>query len=297
MSFRIVESATREEWLENRRQCLTGTDIAALMTGGAAAWEKVRASKLGPVDTESFDNKYMAWGREREPAICETVSVWGDTRLKPNDQFIINDELGFGCTPDMLGDLEPTEDGGLITDVAGEIKTSKYPMPVLHRDRQYFGYRVQTQVELMVTGADMLVLAWEQHDDNWPRPQTFDVEFQTVYPDEELQARILETVARFKAGGQPSVDMRDLVKQLGTVTRELEVLKARETALKDAIKAELKEGDRLTVDGVGITYSAASSRSRFDSKAFGKAHPELLDEFTTTTKVQPMLRITWPKEG
>lgn len=38
-----LESSNREEWLEQRKQFLTATDIAKIITGGPAAWAEVKS--------------------------------------------------------------------------------------------------------------------------------------------------------------------------------------------------------------------------------------------------------------
>ena len=295
MTFRITESTNREQWLENRRECLTGTDIASLMTGGPKTWERVRASKLGL--TADFDNKYMSWGREREPVIGDYVKAFVDSRLEPNDKFLINDALGIGCTPDMLGDVHP-EGNGLVADIVGEIKTSKYPMPYLSSDKAWLKYLVQAQVELMVTGAERLIFAWEQHDNEWPAPTPFDVETALIAPDRGLQARIMETVKRYHDGDTPpDVDVARVLHKLRKVNYDLEALKAQDRVLRDELHGLLQVGDKLNHDGVSVAYYEPSKRSTFDKKAFEQAHPELVNKFTTTTAGKPTLRLTFSKES
>ena len=292
--FRVAKSSSREEWLENRSECLTGTDIASLMTGGAKTWERVRASKRGEV--ADFDNKYMAWGREREPVIAQYVTTFIDSRLEPNDQFLINDKLRIGCTPDMLGGVYPEGDG-LVADIVGEIKTSKHPIPNLASDKAWFKYRVQTQVELMVTGADMLVFAWEQHSDEWPHPTPYDIAATTVEWDKVLQDRIMETVERFNAGDlPPDYEVQRILFEMRSLNQQLEALKARDRELRDELQSHLRVGDKLSHEGVSVAYYEPSQRSRFDSKAFAKAHPELAEEYTTITAGKPTLRVTFSEE-
>lgn len=292
MTFRITESATREEWLENRRECLTGTDIADLMTGGAKTWDRVRASKLGL--TKDFDNKYMSWGREREPHIAEFVQAFVDSRLTPNDKFLINDDLGIGCTPDMLGGIQ--DEFGLVADVVGEIKTSKHPMPDLVEDKSWMKYRVQTQVELMVTGAERLIFAWEQHDDDWPSPVPYDIQYQIIAPDRELQSGIMETVERYNEGDTPiDVDVARIIHKLRHLNLAREDLNAQDKVLRDELQSLLKVGDKLSHDGVSVSYYEPSKRSGFDTKAFKEAHPDLASEYTATTTGKPTLRLTFPK--
>ena len=224
------------------------------------------------------------------------MTTFVDSRLQPNDQFLINDNLGIGCTPDMLGDVHP-EGAGMVADIVGEIKTSKYPMPDLASDKAWLKYRVQTQVELMVTGADMLVFAWEQHSDEWPRPTPHDIETTAVTWDRELQARIMETVGRFNAGEQPpDFELQRILYEMRNLNQQFERLKARDSELREELQAHLQVGDKIAHEGVSVSYYEPSQRSRFDSKAFTKAHPDLAEQYTTITAGKPTLRVTFPKE-
>ena len=294
MTYRVMKSQNREEWLENRRSVLTGTEIAKLVTGGPATWESVRAAKRGEV--HDFDNKYLQWGRVREPVIAQYVTTFEDSRLEPNDQFLVSDKLGIGCTPDMLGGVHPEGDG-LVADIVAEIKTSNQPAPHLPTDRKWLKYLVQCQVELMVTGAESLVFAWEQHDNAWPAPTPFDIECQEILWDAELQRRIMNVVAQFYEGDTPTDgDVERIVRELRRVTNQIESLKAQENVLRDKLKEQLQVGDKLNVDGASVAYFEPSQRSRFDSKAFTKAHPELAEEYTTITAGKPTLRVTFSEE-
>lgn len=294
MTYRVMRSRNREEWLENRRSVLTGTEIAQLMTGGARTWERVRAAKAGAV--QEFDTRYMQWGRLREPEIAQFVKTFVDSRLEANDQFLVSDELGFGCTPDMIGGVHHEGDG-LVADIVGEIKTSKYPVPRIATDAKWLKYLVQCQVELMVTGADELVFAWEQHDDQWPTPTPHDISCQSVEWDKPLQKKIVETVERFYEGAPPGDAVTDIVRDLRRVTNQIEALKAQDRVLRDQLKEQLQVGDKLAVDGASVSYYEPAQRSRFDTKAFTKAHPDLAEEYTTITAAKPMLRVTFTEES
>ena len=47
--MRLLESTSRDDWLAQRREYVTATDVARLYTS-AAEWSKVRAEKNGTAD-------------------------------------------------------------------------------------------------------------------------------------------------------------------------------------------------------------------------------------------------------
>lgn len=305
MSFKILHSDTREEWFENRRavdpttghHVLSGTDIARLMTGGPKVWSTIREEKRG--NQKPFTNKYVEWGKAREPVIGDYARMFIDSRLEANDQFLVSTRWpGIGCTPDLLGTIEEDSDGKFV-EIVGEIKTSKYPMPDFH-DSTYFNYRVQCEVEMMVSDADALAFVWERHDGDWVNgPTPYRITNQVLHPDHDLREKILETVERFNTEDDPAadVDMKRLLHRLRELDLQMTELKMEDSRLRSELQSMLTVGDKFVNDWVSVSYYQPSQRSSFDKKGFGEKYPELLKEFTTVTAAKPVMRVRFPKEG
>jgi hypothetical protein len=109
--------------------------------------------------------------------------------IAPNDYLYSAEENPQHlATPDGTGtDL----DGNLIL---AEIKTSKNNLASIPRD-----YYVQMLWQMYVLGAQRVLFAWEQHDDDWPEPQPLEDEprFAWVDRDDAEIARLIEIADRF----------------------------------------------------------------------------------------------------
>lgn len=172
----IVSSQTRDLWLEARERGVTATQVAKAAT--PAGMKEVKAHIESP--TEVTVNEVMDWGNEREPYIAHVVKErFG---VMPNDWLICADGPGnewMLATPDGLSHDMKT---------IGEYKTSGKDLSTIP-----IGYRRQIQWQLMVSGAERCVFAWEQRLEG---PEGFvpgmDVETQIVERDEEMIGQLIK---------------------------------------------------------------------------------------------------------
>ena len=290
MTYTIIDTADRDEWLKARESVLTATDIARLYCGGPAEWAAVRREKQG--ERKEFDSKYMQWGREREQTITDYVKMFVDSSLEPNEKLLVStSDPRIGATPDMIG-----------PEVCGEMKTSKHPMPDMSAGLSLTGmslrYYMQVQVQLMVTGANACVFAWEQHDDDWnPRPYPMDIKLQIVRPDRAAFKTIRDIVVRFY--DQPDVDTAEaarLVHELRKLDYERRQIEQREKEVKDILRGLVGEGGKVVTPDGSVSVSKPSTRLSFDSARFKKAYPDEYSEYMTEKKVAPSMRVTFTKD-
>ena len=292
--YRTIETDNREDWLRSREGVLTATQIARLVMGGPGEWLAVRREFEG--ERRDFDSKYFAWGREREPAIAEYSRLFVDSSLEPNHNFLVSTrDPRIGATPDAIG-----------TDVIGEFKTSKHPMPddlSQAMDKLHMRYYVQVQVQLFVTGAEACVFAWEQHNDEWPSPEPYEIRHQIILPDKEMWGIIAETVDRFF---EEDVDVdevsrtviQDKVDELREIQEQQDNLKQQESKIREQIQELLGDDDvSLELDGAKVTSYQPKPSKRFDSAEFKKVHPDMYQEFVKAgSQRERTLRITFNKE-
>lgn len=287
--FTVIETVNRDEWLKARMGVLTATDIARLYAGGPAEWESVRREKQG--ERKEFDSKYMAWGREREQTITDYVKMFVDSSLEPNDKLLVStDDPRIGATPDMIG-----------PEVCGEMKTSKHPMPDMSAGLSLTGmalrYYMQVQVQLMVTGANACVFAWEQHDDQWPNPAPLDIKHQIIRPDKAAIRAIRETVDRFHDG--PDTDTAEVarfVHELRKLDYERRQIETREKEVRELLRRLVGEGDKIVTPDGSVSVSKPTTRMSFDTGRFKKANPDGYAEYMTEKQVAPSMRVTFVKD-
>jgi putative phage-type endonuclease len=106
MTCRILESDDRLEWLEQRKNYITASDIPALL--GESAWRTendVIADKLG-IGKPFVDSTRTYWGRVSESVILRGFSELCDVYLEPNSKLMANDDVpGLAATPDAMADF------------------------------------------------------------------------------------------------------------------------------------------------------------------------------------------------
>ena len=97
----------QDEWLAQRRTCITGTDISAIVgLNPYATAMSVYMDKLG-LSEPIKDNEPMRWGRLLEPVIAQRYSEDNGVEIRQGE--FIKKEGIFGGTPDYLTDQKLIE--------------------------------------------------------------------------------------------------------------------------------------------------------------------------------------------
>ena len=141
----------RAEWLEARRQCITGTDISAII--GLNKWSSpmnVFLDKLG-LSKEKHENPAMQWGKILEPVIAARYEEETGSKLTKGE-FIIKGI--YGGTPDYLSSSRLIE-----IKTAGQFTAHSWGEP--GTDQVPESYLCQVQWYMMLTDmqkADLAVL-------------------------------------------------------------------------------------------------------------------------------------------
>lgn len=292
MTFTVLASHSREEWLEQRKGYLTATDIASIRTGSEKSfrelWEKKHKG-------ETFrGNRYTEWGNEREPHICSHVrSVLGYSDLLPNDQLYVKDGTKHAATPDMV-----SKDG----DFSCQIKTvgpSRYWDDIAHLPQDY---RAQVEWEMYVLGIEECLFVWEQRLDGEDGFIVGETKHGLVKSDPKLRAKLIEIAERFEAyepaeieEGDDDFTVRALIQELTAVMdRRREVaeqdkqLKERLAEIQSKLLAELGDEQRRIGYPEGVLeVNAGRISKRFDRKSFAAEYPELESKFIVESVGKP----------
>jgi hypothetical protein len=146
----IVESTDELAWHQARAAGVTATKVAEAATPSGFA------KALEPADPMD-DNPYMQFGRDAEPIIAQQVK--DEFGLMPNRWLVAGENPRYLATPDLLA---------LDHQTIGEIKTvgersawapgSVKAVPIK--------YRRQIQWQLLCTGAERALLAWNVRVDD-----------------------------------------------------------------------------------------------------------------------------------
>lgn len=283
MSFTRLSHADEAEWLEQRREYVTATDVHALLTSTSAARRVASEKEHG---STFHGNAVTRWGHEREPVIGEFLSVFGpDTRLKPNDDLLVKDGTRYAATPDMISD-----DG----EVIGEIKTTGTDWPAV-LDEIPLRYRRQVQWQLLVTGAEACVFAWEVRGTGplgefYPavdEPRTL-----IIRPDREMQRELRDAADRFLAG---DFEVPVAPEELQGLVDEYLDAKQRMADAKAAVEEIVgTDPETYEVDGAKVIVTADGKSTRLDAKALEKDHPNIAAHYYVaatrkgSVKIQPV---------
>lgn len=280
--MRIIPNNGRDEWLEQRQKVITATDISRLHRGGPDTWARIREEKEKGVQ-KFGGNAATQWGKQREGFIADYVAVFVDSRLVHNECLVVSDQdTRFAATPDML-----------CPETLAELKTTNKDFTEVP-----YGYMLQLQWQLLVTGCESAIFAWETHENYVPG----DIKHMIVLPDKEMQAALVETALRFLEGDAPDSDpgaleWRELIEAYADAARELEQAKAKVDDIKEQMRERAGGHDtKFSADFGSVTIFTPKPAARFDSARFKKEHPELAAEYTARAKATTQqVKVTLPK--
>ena len=292
MTFTRIPYTTREQWLEDRRQYITATELGQLVKS-TSAWHRIREEKATG-QRDFHGNAKTEWGNLREAEVGEYLSTFVDTRLNPNQDILVLDGTKVSATPDMISD-----DGELI----GEIKTSGTQIitdqqqadayharqVTSHPNGFPYHYWIQCQAQLLVTGAEVCVFACEVRDEDETGFIPGETRYMFIAPDLVMHERLLDTAAMFWSGDTPGPLNPEGLEALVAEKLDLEVQLA---GVKQAIE-ELVGTEPATFDlpTATVTVTADGKSTRLDTKALTADHPEIVAHYQTTGVRKGSVRI------
>ena len=293
-----MDEIERVEWLAKRRNCITGTDISAIVgLNKYSSPMQVFMEKLGLIEGAA-DNEAMYWGRELEPVIANRYARdHGVDLIEPG--FIVIDEI-FGGTPDRViveqKVLEIKTSGQFTANMWGEPGTDQIPEH----------YMCQVQWYMMLTGlpcADLAVLingqryqeySIDRNDrlidvlkqrgrDFWEThiiPQSPPLIDGTSGSDKFLDAFFPMSRGNILKADE-NLDL--LARQLAEVRKELTRLESNKTALENEIKFAIGDNDGIESEFFKATWKSTKSSEKIDYKALSNAlnpPPDMIEKFT-----------------
>lgn len=307
MSCVEVPTASRAEWLIERRKGLGGSDVSAVL--GMSRWNSPRdiwLDKTGRGSTHT-DSWPIRRGNALEPALIE----W------------FTDTTGLGCVkPPMQRSVETpwmqvspdgfVDDGGLL-----ECKTAAWRMRHEWEDGASDHASLQGQWGLAITGRTHLYVIAAIGDDEpvverierddaliatmveacgrfWHDYVEADVEPPLMWLDRDTLAREFPTVERARADGNDEVD--DWIERRAAITETIKAATKTKERAEAMIIAALGDADHLVINGrIAATRKAQTSRVvDMDALAEGLAyHGDSLDNYRIE-RASRVLRIPDP---
>lgn len=304
MSNTIIRPATREEWLEIRKNGIGSSEVATIV--GLNPWEtpyQLWRRKVG-LDAPKEENFAMRAGHYLEDAVSR---FWMDEtgrqiiKRSAGDWIIRdNDRPYLQVSPDRtywLGESRANADKGIL-----ECKTTQMTVDPDDIPKHWF---CQVQYQLGVAGYTEGSLAWLCSGRQFG--------YTDIALVGDFYGWLIESVDRFwvdniKGGQEPdpinvadvllkynrhtngkSIEVTDEIfdaySQLKDVRKELAALDERKEALEAQIKLAFMDAEALTYEGSTIaTWKAPKPSEKFNAKAFQAAHPDLAAEFMEMTQ-------------
>ena len=278
--MRLLEHVSRDDWLAQRRDYVTATDVARLYTS-AAEWRKVRAEKDGTAD-ELRTSPEMQWGLDREAKLIEYAQTI-EPSIRPNDQVCVHPDGPWAATPDGIGD-----------DVVCEVKTGSVSGLASARRR----HEAQMQWQMWVTGTAGCLYVTEVREQDEMGFTPGERTHEWVDRDEDQIAELLDVAERFLAGDDVS-ELDVLIASVVDIKAERDKVLDRLAEAEDALRDHIGDRD-FTHDGPfgRVSLTLPKPRVTFDQKRFQAENPTVYSEFTRTSEpAKRTLRVTEAGRG
>lgn len=276
----LLPRTTRDDWLAQRRDYITATDVARLSTS-AAEWRKVRAEKNGTAP-ELRQSPEMQWGNDREAALIRYAQTV-DPTIVANDAVVVHPDGPWAATPDGIGD-----------NVVCEVKTGSRA----GLDKARRRHEAQMQWQCWVTGAEGCLYVTEVRD--WDEmgytPGARSHEW--IDRDDDQIAELLDVAERFLSGDDVS-ELDVLIASVVDIKAERDKVLDRLAEAEDALRGHIGERD-FTHDGPfgRVSLTLPKPRVTFDQKRFQAEQPTVYSEFTRTSEpTKRTLRVTEAHRG
>lgn len=312
-----MSNEKKEKWLEERKTCITGTDVAKIL--GISKWGSalnVWLDKKGRSEPTE-ESEPMMWGSKLEKPILshyaeihhlENFEYCDGFNLVRNDDFPL-----FGCSLDGWDHEEDCSVDAKNIRVAGEewgeSGTDQFP--------KY--YKAQLAVQMMVTNtftAKLAVLFSGQEYREYVMVRDPEFEKEIIekctefwkYVEEDVMPPFVggddkstEAVKKVFAEGDAKKEKKadqsiiDLVKKLKEIKKELKELEEKESEIENTIKVWM--GDATVCPDV-CTWKNSKGKTTTDWQSVAKAfaederYEEIVKQFTKTGFGARTFRIT-----
>jgi putative phage-type endonuclease len=282
---RMVVKDKREQWLEERKKAIGGSDAPAVC--GVSKWKTplmVYQEKKGLLPPQE-DNESMFWGRTLEPVIRQKYAdeTGRVVTVKPYE-VVRHPDLDF-----MAASLDGIADNERLL----EVKTARYPEgwgePWSNEIPEYYMIQVQhclkvtrlsvADVAVLIGGSDLRI--YEVPEDPEMQGMIIDIEreFWDMVKNDTPPEPVSSEDVKLRWGKESKaveVQADEQIKEYLKRLKEVKEIAKEEDDLKAKIMAFMMEADTLVDGGKKlVTWKAGKGSFRFDGKTFQVDHPEL----------------------
>ncbi len=286
----------------DRQKYIGGSDVAAIL--GISPWRTPLDVYLDKVVerreiTDPDRIKILNRGKRMEPYVIDLLAEETGLDIVARGNRYIDPELNF-----IAAEIDAEASTGENIEIKtvspfkakewGEVKTDEIP---LH-------YAAQAMHGLMVRGADVCIFGVligaddfrtyhiERDEITINAIREKEVEFwervQLLNPPEPSNVEDIKRLYGKDAGTaiEATSDIQADVLALRSLKEEAKQLGALIDAREDRIKLFMADAAILTMNGMPVATWKSGTQSRFDSKAFEAAHPDLASQFRKTIETR-----------
>lgn len=288
----------REQWLEDRRTGIGGSDAAAVL--GLSKWKtplEVYMEKTGEIG-EQVDNEAMLWGRALEPVIRQQYAERTGRVVRVPEGILRHPQHAF-----MLANLDGVTDDGRLVEIKtarsaqdwGDPGTDEIPQAYLIQVQHYLSVTALpiADVAVLISGSDFRLYEVEADPELQDMIINGEADFwqgvQAGVPPEPVTfADVQARFGRSTRGGtvDASPEVLAAVERLRQVKAGIKALEETEENEKATIMKAMGDADTLVYSGAPIvTWKAAKPAQRLDAKALQASMPQIYQQFLKTGEV------------
>lgn len=295
----------REEWLQFRKQGITGTDAACLC--GMNPWKsafEVYQDKIANEIIEVEDNEAMRQGRDLEEYVAQRFSEETGLKVRRANAIFYNENYPF-----MLADFDRLIVG---MDSGLECKTvSPYGADKWANGNIPAHYQLQCQHYMAVSGAKSwfiaalifgkeLVIREIQRDEELTNYLiTIEEEFwkhnvvNRVFPDPDGTKRCSEEIAKlyFRSDSEKTISLvgyDESLKRREELDELIDKLEKEKASIDQRIQLEMGDAGYALSENFRISWLTSESR-RIDTKRLKEEKPELYQDYSKTSTCRRFL--------
>lgn len=287
----------REDWLQQRRTGVGGSDVAAIL--GLSKYKtplQVYQEKRGEIEPQA-DNDAMRWGRYLEPVVRQAYADETGHEVRVIDQLVrhpIYEHMIANLDGIVIPEAGPRRvfeaKTARTADGWGEPGSDQIPQPYLLQVQHYMAVTgfVVADVAVLIGGSDFRL--YEVPEDRelqdmichactefWERVQAGEP------PEPQTYADMIARYGRASRtdAAMADADVLDALKHLRELKTQAHHIELAEEGWKAVVLKAMGECDTL-VDPAGktlATWKASAAPKRFDTAAFKAAHPDLYEQF------------------
>lgn len=295
-----VTQLTHEEWLEERRKGIGGSDVAAIM--GVSPWKSaasVYLDKIGELPLEGNDSERMRMriGRDLEEYVAQRFAEATGKKVRRNNHMLYHDDYPF-----IFADIDREVVG---ENAILECKTTNSYAKSQWENGAPIYYELQCQHYMLVTGAERCYIACligneafvyhviERDAEAMSALLSIEKDFWETYveggqlPPPDGSDDYSEALRKMYPGGdEESVELSSKASQhiarIDLLNEEIKERKAEVDLLKQEIQLEMKDAEiAYGIDGRKVTYKSGE-RTSLDTKKLKSERPDIYKEYAVT---------------